>query len=214
MNIYEKLVLARLGIAEKGIKKTGKNEFAKFGYFELEDFLPAITEYEGRLKFCCVTSFGPESAELQIVNIEEPTEVIRVATPMSSADLKGVHAVQNLGAVQTYLRRYLYMAAFEIVERDAIDSLSTRQESSTISPKVTPLPTAKAKTTDEKITADQYRKLCELVMNPDGTKNETEASRLSVIAKEHGYDKIKDILQKDFNKIADEMVKLPFDMEE
>jgi hypothetical protein len=30
--------------------------------------------------------------------------------------------VQNLGAVQTYLRRYLWTNAFEIVEHDAIDS--------------------------------------------------------------------------------------------
>jgi hypothetical protein len=41
---------------------------------------------------------------------------------MSSAALKGCHEVQNLGAVQTYLRRYLWTNAFEIVEHDSIDS--------------------------------------------------------------------------------------------
>jgi hypothetical protein len=41
---------------------------------------------------------------------------------MSSAELKGCHPVQNLGAVQTYLRRYLYTAAFELVEHDALDA--------------------------------------------------------------------------------------------
>lgn len=35
---------------------------------------------------------------------------------MSRAALKGCHEVQNLGAVQSYLRRYLYMAAFDIGE--------------------------------------------------------------------------------------------------
>jgi hypothetical protein len=30
--------------------------------------------------------------------------------------------VQNLGAVQTYIRRYLWVAALEIVEHDALDS--------------------------------------------------------------------------------------------
>jgi hypothetical protein len=41
---------------------------------------------------------------------------------MSEANLKGCHPVQNLGAVQTYLRRYLYMAALEIVEQEIFDS--------------------------------------------------------------------------------------------
>jgi hypothetical protein len=43
-------------------------------------------------------------------------------SPMSSAALKGCHDVQNLGAVQTYLRRYLWTNAFEIVEHDALDA--------------------------------------------------------------------------------------------
>jgi hypothetical protein len=41
---------------------------------------------------------------------------------MSEAALKGCHPVQNLGAVQTYIRRYLWVAALEIVEHDAVDS--------------------------------------------------------------------------------------------
>ena len=47
---------------------------------------------------------------------------------MSSASLKGCHDVQNLGAVQTYIRRYLYTNAFEIVESDALDSTQGRDE--------------------------------------------------------------------------------------
>jgi hypothetical protein len=54
--------------------------------------------------------------------VENPEEVITISSPMSSAALKGCHEVQNLGAVQTYLRRYLWVAALEIVEHDAIDS--------------------------------------------------------------------------------------------
>lgn len=65
-----------------------------------------------------------------------------------------------------------------------------------------------------KISLDQYKKLCVLVANPDGTKNAADASRLSEIAKGCGYEKIKDILQKDFNAIVDAMIQLPFEMEE
>jgi hypothetical protein len=54
--------------------------------------------------------------------MNDATQFIEFKCPMSSAALKGCHEVQNLGAVQTYLRRYLWTNAFEIVEHDAIDS--------------------------------------------------------------------------------------------
>jgi hypothetical protein len=41
---------------------------------------------------------------------------------MAEANLKGAHPIQNLGAVLSYQRRYLWMAALEIVEGDAVDS--------------------------------------------------------------------------------------------
>jgi hypothetical protein len=60
-------------------------------------------------------------AYLQITDVEDGTSVM-FTSPMSSAALKGCHDVQNLGAVQTYLRRYLWTNAFEIVEHDALDA--------------------------------------------------------------------------------------------
>jgi len=51
-----------------------------------------------------------------------------ITSPMSSAALKGCHDVQNLGAVQTYIRRYLWVTAMEIVEHDAIDSSEPAQD--------------------------------------------------------------------------------------
>ena len=36
--------------------------------------------------------------------------------------MKGNQPIQNLGAVETYTRRYLWVAALEIVEHDALDS--------------------------------------------------------------------------------------------
>jgi hypothetical protein len=41
---------------------------------------------------------------------------------MADAQLKGCHPIQNLGAVETYTRRYLWVTAMEIVEHDALDS--------------------------------------------------------------------------------------------
>ena len=42
MNIYEKLQKARVDLQSKGIKKSGKNTFAKYDYYELADFMPAV----------------------------------------------------------------------------------------------------------------------------------------------------------------------------
>ena len=61
-------------------------------------------------------------ATLTIVNAENTDEKLVFTSPMSNANLKGCHDVQNLGAVQTYLRRYLWVNAFEIVESDGLDA--------------------------------------------------------------------------------------------
>ena len=59
---------------------------------------------------------------------------------MGSAQLKGCHIVQNIGAVETYQRRYLYVSALAIVEHDALDAVT----GSDVAPvKPTVLPTVK-----------------------------------------------------------------------
>jgi hypothetical protein len=47
---------------------------------------------------------------------------------MGSAALKGCHEVQNIGAVETYQRRYLWVSAMEIVEHDALDATTGASE--------------------------------------------------------------------------------------
>ena len=121
MNVYEKLLQARVDLQSKNLKKSGNNKFAGYTYFELADFLPSINEICNMLKLIPVTHFTQEIATLEIINAEKPEEIIYFTSPMASATLKGCHDVQNLGAVETYERRYLFMLAFEIVESDALD---------------------------------------------------------------------------------------------
>lgn len=126
MNIYEKLALARVELQSKGLRKSGKNTFAKYDYFELADMLPSINELMAKYKMLGVCSFHEDYATLSIFDAEKPDDVIVFKSPMSTAELKGCHPVQNLGAVETYTRRYLWTAAFEIVECDALDSTQGR----------------------------------------------------------------------------------------
>lgn len=121
MNVYQKLNAARAKFHSIELKKSGHNKFANYRYFELGDFIIPALEIFKEHGLTGIISFGKETADLRIVNNEKPEEVILIESPMSNAALKGCHEVQNLGAVQTYLRRYLWVAALEIVEHDALD---------------------------------------------------------------------------------------------
>ena len=121
MSVYKKLQDARIKLQNTALKKSGHNKFAGYYYFELGDFLPHIQNICADMGLCGVVSFNHEMAFLQIIDTEDGTSIM-FTSPMSSAALKGCHDVQNLGAVQTYLRRYLWVNAFEIVEHDALDA--------------------------------------------------------------------------------------------
>lgn len=121
MSVYKKLQQARMLLQGTKLSKSGKNKFAGYEYFELGDFLPAIQKICNDVGLCGAVSFTEHMAYLQINDVEDGTSIM-FTSPMSSAALKGCHDVQNLGAVQTYLRRYLWTNAFEIVEHDALDA--------------------------------------------------------------------------------------------
>ena len=122
MNVYQKLNDARHKFHSTEMKKSGHNKFAGYKYFELGDFIVPALSIFNEVGLTSVISFGKESADMRIINTDKPEEMIVIESPMSEANLKGCHPVQNLGAVQTYIRRYLWVAALEIVEHDALDS--------------------------------------------------------------------------------------------
>ena len=129
MSIFEKLNKARLQFQSMGVKKSGKNAYAGYSYYELSDIIPAINKIADELKFCCVVNFTNDLAKLDFCDLEKD-ERITFTSPMSSASLKGGQEVQNLGAVETYIKRYLYQNCFEIVEGDVLDSTLNPAETS------------------------------------------------------------------------------------
>lgn len=120
MPVLNKLMEARAEFHKLQIVKTGFNTFSQYQYFQLSDFLiPAMSIFND-LKLATVTTFTHEMAVMRITDIEDNSS-IDITSPMSSANLKAAHEIQNLGAVQTYLRRYLWVAALEIIEHDEFD---------------------------------------------------------------------------------------------
>ena len=152
-NIYQKLAKARAELKAKNIKASGSNKYAGYSYFDLSDILPVITELELQNGILSVVRYNDSLATLTVYNAENPEEHIEFSSPMSTAELKGCHAVQNLGAVETYVRRYLYLAAYEIVESDSLDKTQGK-------------PDDDKKTTEKKQTAKKSEPIKEEELTP------------------------------------------------
>jgi hypothetical protein len=121
MSVYKKLNNARLELQNTKLSKSGHNKFAGYKYFELGDFLPTINNIFSNSGLCGVVSFTADLATLTITDVDDNSQIV-ITSPMGSAALKGCHEVQNVGAVETYQRRYLWVTAMEIVEHDALDA--------------------------------------------------------------------------------------------
>ena len=119
--IYEKLQQARIALQSMELKKSGHNKFAGYKYFELGDFLPTVNNIFSNLGLCHTLEFDKELATMRIFDRDTGGQ-IKFTCPMASANLKGCHDVQNLGASITYITRYLLVMALAICEHDAIDA--------------------------------------------------------------------------------------------
>lgn len=122
MNIFEKLQECRAKLMSQELKQTGVNKFSNYTYFELGDFLPRAIEIMKELKMTSIFGFTKEEATLLIVDSEKPEEKILFSTPSVIPQLKGTSEIQNIGASQTYMRRYLYTMALEISDFDMVNT--------------------------------------------------------------------------------------------
>ena len=144
MSVHKKLMQARVKLQSIEMKKSGLNKFAGYSYFELGDFIPHVQVIFNDLGLCGVVSFSSEYATLSITDVDDGPPIV-IQSPMAEANLKGAHPIQNLGAVLSYQRRYLWMAAMELVEGDPIDS-APPVEAVKVQPKPSPVPELKAPT--------------------------------------------------------------------
>ena len=123
MNIYEKIIQTTLELQNTKIKKSGENKYAGFKYFELRDIAPEINKLCAKYKILINIKYDDQKATMDLIDAEKPENKVTYTSPMGSINLKGAHEIQNLGAIQTYLRRYFYLTAFNIAENDEFDSM-------------------------------------------------------------------------------------------
>ena len=142
-NIYQKINSIKQDFLKSNVKKSGKNKNAGFEYFELVDFMPTLVELMNKYKVYSFISFTEKEATITLINVEKAEEKVIITSPVVDfksfkyekdgkgnytgnviEDLTNMNSIQKMGAIQTYIRRYLYLIAFDIVEPELFDNLS------------------------------------------------------------------------------------------
>lgn len=133
MNVYQKLQLARVKLQNVELKKSGHNKFAGYRYFELADFLPTVNSIFNEVGLSHTLEFTDTLATMQVIDFDKGG-IAKFTCPMATAELKGCHPVQNLGASITYITRYLLVMALAICEHDALDATTGKDEPKSAKP--------------------------------------------------------------------------------
>lgn len=149
MNLNESIIKIRVELQNAKLKKSGRNKFAGFDYFELADFLPKLNELmlsEGLndrfyIKDDLATLEIQKDDEINtytmpFVMFETPTNRREDKTTGEVYEVKSMQDIQYLGALNTYYKRYLYLNAFGITDGEIIDSMNNEEIKS--EPKATP----------------------------------------------------------------------------
>ena len=133
--VYSKLQKARVLLQEQPLKKSGFNSYAGFKYFELGDFLKQANVIFNNLGLCPVFSISDGVATLRIFD-SEFGGVIYFCSPTADAANEKSKAppIQSLGSQHSYLRRYLYLNALELIENDVVDATIGKDEPKSAKP--------------------------------------------------------------------------------
>ena len=178
-NVYQKLLEARVLFMEEDVKKSGKNMKMSYKYFELQDIVPVALPIFQKVGLLPVTTFENEVATMTIVNVENPADCVVFTSPMREIEPiistktggEVTNAIQRLGSVETYQRRYLYMIALDIVESDSIEPLTGDN-------------TPPAPKTTAPVTPEKRQEVTKNLTDPEGNATELQIKGLkSAMAK-------------------------------
>ena len=131
LNIFQKLQEARIKIAKKDIKKTGKCSYKgslKYTFFELSDIQTVVTKVCNEVGITPVLEeFTEDRATLKLYDNENPKDFIPFSMNVKICQLVGCNDMQNIGGSYSYAKRYLYMSAFEIADSDLTELLGDEE---------------------------------------------------------------------------------------
>lgn len=108
----------------KTVSKKGYNTYQKFKYIESEDLFPVVRDVCRKFNLRTSFSWNYEHSriELTVTDKEDKSSYTAcVPVPLLSASDAGKY-MQDVGRIQTYAMRYLYVQVFEIAVPDNIDN--------------------------------------------------------------------------------------------
>lgn len=152
--LNESIISIRVKLQNAKLKKSGKNKFAGFDYFELADFLPKLNELMLEEGVNDRFYIKDDLATLELQKGEEintyTMPFILFETPLTYKKDKAGNFIKNkegdyiqvpsmqdiqyLGALNTYYKRYLYLNAFGITDGEVIDSMNNNDLSKNSEP--------------------------------------------------------------------------------
>lgn len=147
LNLNESIIKIRVKLQNSKIKKSGKNKFAGFEYYELGDFLPKLNELMLEENINDLFTIENDEVKLVLMKGEEKQEYkmpFRIfETPLvlkkdkngnflknsnnEYIEIPSMQDIQYLGALNTYYKRYLYLNAFGITDGEVIDSMNSEE---------------------------------------------------------------------------------------
>lgn len=171
-SLNESIISIRVKLQNAKLKKSGKNKFAGFDYFELADFLPKLNELMLEEKINDRFYIKDNYATLEIQKGEEintyTMPFVLFDTPINAKtnektgevrEVKSMQDIQYLGALNTYYKRYLYLNAFGITDGEIIDNMNNEE--------LEPTPKEERKATEgqlailNKLSDENKNKVCE-----------------------------------------------------
>lgn len=171
LSLNESIIAIRVELQRTNIKKSGKNSYAGFDYFELADFLPTLNELMQKYSLNDIFSieldeFGGNTAILSLLKKNERNDYKipfkMYDTPFNKNGTKSMQDIQYLGALNTYYKRYLYLNAFGITDGEVIDSMDNSSLNSTSN--------SKSKEKEQKILPQQMKIISEVYQGENEKK--------------------------------------------
>ena len=130
IKIMKKINDGRSYFQQQDIKKSGKNKYQHFNYFELQDIIPIKNEICTKFKIADYFIFDIEkqNARLEIYDLEQDDQqdpvTFQILVP-EPQEMNSTKRMQEIGALQTYSHRYLLLQFLDVTECDRIDATNT-----------------------------------------------------------------------------------------
>lgn len=192
-SVAERLAEVRLKFLEQGVDKSGKNMMLKSLYFTLSDIVPVAMPLFHEARLLPMVNIDNTTATICIADYDDPQQNLIFCAPMREyAGNAGVNPLQAAGASITYMRRYLYLVALDIVEVDDIEEHTAKHAPDRNRVEEAPKPAAVNKP-HAPVTEEKREEIKKELTAPDGAASQLQIKQLKTKLKEllakGGHDK-------------------------